>query len=76
VKRWDLTSAPAKLEGAIKTLEAIRAEVMDQWDDDTSHRFQAKFLAPLLPKVKRALDAIDQLNELLEAAYRECEADS
>jgi hypothetical protein len=68
----DPASAAAKLEAAMEALQLARAEVAPQWDDPVSRDFEKQFLAPLEPKVKRALEAIHHLVETLSRAERDC----
>ncbi len=68
----DPASAAAKLEMALETLNRARAEAAPQWDDTMSRSFEKEFLAPLEPKIKRALDAIHHLTETISKAEREC----
>jgi len=62
----------AKLEMAKEALDHSSGEVASQWDDSTHGNFDAQFLAPLEPKVKRALEAIRHLAESIAKAEREC----
>jgi hypothetical protein len=56
----------------MKTLKGVRAEVADQWDDETHRRFEEQFIDPIEPKVKRALGAIRELADVLAKAEKEC----
>lgn len=68
----DPASAAAKLELAVEALKRARAEAASQWDDWMSRSFEKEFLAPLEPKVKRALDAIHHVTEAIAQAERDC----
>jgi hypothetical protein len=62
----------AKLAMAKESLDHARGEVAAQWDDSTHGSFEAQFLTPLEPKVKRAVEAIRHLAESIAKAEREC----
>jgi len=53
-------------------LQAAHAEVADQWDDAVHQRFDEEFLRPLEPKLKLALAAIEELQQTLLKAEKEC----
>ena len=73
MRSWDLTTGATKLYEATKALQAAQSAVASQWDDKTSHDFQEEYLAPLEPRVRRTLEAVRRLAEVLEKARRECE---
>jgi hypothetical protein len=68
----DPSAAAAKLELAMETLSRARIEALSLWDDEMSRDFEAQNLAPLEPVLRRALDAIHHLAELLSKAERDC----
>ena len=68
----DPTMIVAKLAMAKETLDHAGSEVASQWDDATHGSFEAQFLTPLEPKVKRAVEAIRHLAESIAKAEREC----
>jgi hypothetical protein len=68
----DPDSAAAKLEMAKESLDHARAQAASQWDDPMSRSFEAQFLVPMEPKLKRALDAIHHLAEMISKAERDC----
>ena len=72
---WDLHTGASNLEEAMESLQTTRTETMMQWDDETNRKFQEEYLAPLEPRVKRALDAVHRLALLLARAERECGPD-
>jgi aspartate/glutamate racemase len=73
MRPWDLTSAVAKLEAAQKTLQVVKANTAEQWNDEVRRKFDERFLAPVDLRVKRMIDSIHHLTESLTAAQRECE---
>jgi len=72
VKDWDLNTFVAKLEMSLKKFRVTLAAVETQWNDDAYRRYQEKHLAPIEPNVRKMLDAIAKLNEVLIAAERDC----
>lgn len=73
MRNWDLISPAVKIDDAMRKLNAVRTEVEAQWDDQTSQKFQEKYLVPLEAKVKRVLDAVKRFNEVTFKAQRACE---
>jgi hypothetical protein len=74
MRLWDLSAPAAKLELALETLEAATVDVAQQWNDETFERFREAYLDPLKPSVRRALDGIQRLAEVVAKAQRECES--
>jgi uncharacterized protein YukE len=72
MKAWDLTAGTAKLELALKTLQARTAEIGEAWGDDAYARFLATYLEPIEPQMKTLIDAVHRLSEVLNAAERQC----
>jgi len=73
VRVWDLTTGAARLEQAFEELRDARNEVSLSWDDETYRQVQDAYFAPLEPLVRRALEAIHHLDEVLNQAHRDCE---
>ena len=74
-RHWDLTGGAGRLEMAGEDLKAARADGSRYWHDATSRKFDETYLLPLVPMMRRALDAIHRLAEVLIQARRECESD-
>jgi hypothetical protein len=74
VRQWDLSSGAARLDLAWEDLKAARSDSSMYWDDATSKKFDETYLAPVEPKIRRALDAIHRLAEVLAQARRECDS--
>jgi len=72
VRGWDPAGVAAKLELAMESLQKARIEVQSKWDDQTSHAFDERFLAPLAAKLNRAKEVIRHLDEVLRKAEQEC----
>jgi uncharacterized protein YukE len=72
MKPWDLTTGTARLASAWEALQKAQAAVTAQWNDLSHEHFQDNYYRPLEPKVRRALDAVRRLDEILRKAEREC----
>jgi hypothetical protein len=72
MRHWDLSSGAAKLDQALKSLQAAGLEVGESWDDQTYQRFVETYLRPLEPRVKNMLTAVHRLAEVLAGAERQC----
>ena len=72
MRTWDLTAGMAKLDMALKTLEAKVADIGESWDDDSYHRFQETYLEPLRPRMRTMADAIHRLSDVLATAEQQC----
>jgi len=75
MRTWDLATPAGKLELAMEALRKAEAEAAARWNDDPSRQFQERFIRPLEPKFRRAVDAIRHLAEVLAQAERECDPD-
>lgn len=75
MRMWDLHSGASKLDLAFESLKAADAEAAQHWDDKARSEFQEKYLEPLEPRLKRAVEAARRLAEVLDRAYRECDDD-
>ena len=69
---WDVRTPASRLELALDSLKKATLQVTEHWDDQTSRQFQKEHLEPMLPKVRRALAAIDRLGAVLDEAHRAC----
>lgn len=73
MRAFDLTTAAARLDMAIQALAAAKTEVQELWNDQAIANMREEYLDPLEPKVRRALEAIRNLSQVLSAAQRDCE---
>lgn len=76
MRGFDLTAGSTRLSLAWETLQRANAAAAAKWDDATNQHFQDQYYRPLEPKVRRALDAIHRMAEVLRKAERECGADA
>jgi hypothetical protein len=72
MKTCDLSAGAAKLELALESLHAADAEANQYWSDEAHRKFRETYVAALEPKVRRLLDAVQRLAEVLAAAERQC----
>ena len=75
MRRWDLHSGAAKLDLAFESLRLADVEATHYWDDNTRSEFREKYQEPMEPRLKRAVEAIQRLAEVLARAQRECNED-
>jgi hypothetical protein len=73
MRRWDLLSGAAKLDLAMENLKRNQANAQEFWSDKTSVEFQSRYLEPLEAMVKRALQSIHHLSQVLTSAQQECD---
>lgn len=59
-------------DAAKQLIDAWRAARRD-WDDDIARKFEADFLAPISPRVRATVTAIDKIAALSTRAERDCE---
>lgn len=76
MRTWDVTTPAAKLDLAMHNLEDARCDVAERWDDDASRQFQDRFLVQLPGQMRRLLDSIHRLAEVLTKAHRDCDDQS
>lgn len=75
MKVWDLTTGASRLEMALRTLQNANAEAMEYWDDAAHRNFHEQHLRQLEPLVRKTLDVIRRLEQVLTKAQRECGSD-
>ncbi|MCE5268624.1 MAG: WXG100 family type VII secretion target [Planctomycetaceae bacterium] len=75
MKEWDLHAPAGKIELALKTLQITEAAVESQWTDEAKRRFQETHMSAVEPNVRSMLDAISQLDDVLNAARRQCRSE-
>jgi hypothetical protein len=69
----DLGSGANKLGLALRDLQLAWHATGHAWRDTARYQFETKYLVPLEPEVKRAVDAIGRLEQVLAEAYRACD---
>ncbi len=72
MKRVDFISAAARLEDALKQLEASWAATRESWNDPISQKVEDDFLVPLHGQVRSMLDAVSKMSLVMRKAEQEC----
>jgi len=73
VKTWDMTAGTAQLDLALRTLENVRKEVEESWDDENFRHFCEKYVFPAEMRARQMLDNARRLAQVFADARRECE---
>ncbi len=68
----DLDTDAARLRDAADELRIAWAEVSELWDDPVSRAFCERYLEPLGPAFKSALDSVSHMRQLVDRMEREC----
>ncbi|MEY3460292.1 MAG: hypothetical protein RL215_3449 [Planctomycetota bacterium] len=72
MKRLDFVSPGARLEDALKQLEAAWQATKTDWDDAVSQRVEDEYLLKLRGQVRALLDGIGRTGMVLRKAEQEC----
>ena len=72
MKRVDFISPAARLEDALKQLEAAWMATREQWDDSISQKVEDKFLLPVHGQVRTMMDAVSKMSLKMRKAEQEC----
>jgi hypothetical protein len=72
MRAWDLNSGAVRIEEAMKDLNSAKLRIAELWNDKVYHEFQETHLEPLDPLVRRTLEAIRRMAEVLAKAERDC----
>jgi hypothetical protein len=72
MKAWDLNAGIGKLKLSLESLNEASANAQQYWNDEAYCRLQETYIAPVDPKVRNLLDALQRLGEVLNSAEREC----
>lgn len=72
MKRVDFISPAARLEDALKQLEATWAATREVWNDPISQKVEDEFLVPLHGQVRSMLDAVNKMSLVMRKAEQEC----
>ena len=70
----DLFTGAAHLRDATEELQLAWQQTAEHWDDPVSRKFCQQYLEPIGPSVKMGLDAIGQMDHLIQQMQRECES--
>ena len=72
MKRVDFISPAARLEDALKQLEATWMATKDSWNDPISQKVEDDFLVPLHGQVRSMLDAVHKMALVMRKAEQDC----
>ena len=72
MKRVDFVSPAARLEDALKQLEAAWMATREHWDDSISQKVEDEYLMPLHGQVRSMLDAVDKMSMKIRNAEQDC----
>lgn len=67
-----IASGRARIQGALKDLNLRWGKAQTGWHDRVSLEFERRYLTSLEPKIRSAIQAIEQLREVVERMRREC----
>ncbi len=67
-----LATSRGRLQGALKELRARWDQAKAKWDDPMSREFEKRYLAPLEPRVRSTLSAMEKMDSILAQARRDC----
>ena len=68
-----LNDNKCRLTALTKNLSLRWVETREHWRDVKSDEFNERFMQELLPRVSKAVDAIEKLEELLKKIKKDCE---
>lgn len=68
-----LNANKSRLTALTKNLSLRWVETREHWRDVKSDEFNERFMQELLPRVSKAVDAIEKLEELLKKIKKDCE---
>jgi len=67
----DFSTSVGRLQLAVESLDTAWSECKKYWHDRTSRKFEEDYLAPLAPKVRMTVGAINRLSTILQEAQRD-----
>ena len=74
MRHWDLDTSAAHLRDALEELQMAWQQTTEQWEDAVSRRFCETHLEPICPALKKSLDTVGQMQQLVDQIWRECES--
>ncbi|MBX3432836.1 MAG: hypothetical protein KF847_05925 [Pirellulales bacterium] len=72
MRTCDLDTDAARLRDAADELRIAWAEVGESWNDSVSQAFCERYLEPLGPALKSAMDVIAHMRQLVDSMERDC----
>jgi hypothetical protein len=68
-----LNANKSRLTALTKNISLRWVETRSHWRDVKSDEFNQRFMLELLPRVNKAVNAIEKLEELLKKVRKDCE---
>ena len=72
MRRVDFISPAARLEDALKQLEAAWMATREHWNDPISQKVEDEYLLPIHGQVRTMLDAVSKMSLKMRKAEQEC----
>ncbi len=72
MKRVDFISPAARLEDALKQLEAAWMATREHWNDPISQKVEDEYLLSIHGQVRTMLDAVSKMSLKMRKAEQEC----
>lgn len=72
MKRVDFISPAARLEDALRQLEAAWMATREHWNDPISQKVEDEYLLPIHAQVRTMLDAVSKMSLKMRKAEQEC----
>ena len=76
MKTTDLSAGAGRLQDATKTIRLRWEETTEVWNDVRRQEFDAKYMEPIEPQVRAALDRLRKLAQVYYQACQECKPDA
>jgi hypothetical protein len=71
MKTWDMATGTAQLELALRTLQNVRKDVEESWDDENFRQFCEKYAFPAEMLARQLLDHARRLTQVFADARRD-----
>jgi hypothetical protein len=69
----NLNANKSRLTGLTKEILLRWQETQEHWRDARGEEFDRRFMQELFPRVNKATNAIEKLDELLKRIHKDCE---
>ncbi len=71
MRPWDLDTSAAQLRKAMEDLQGAWQTTDEAWQDSVSQKFLETHLQPIGPAVKQTLEAVGQMQQLVNQMQRD-----
>jgi len=71
MRPWDLDTSAAQLRKAMEDLQIAWQTTDEHWQDSVSQNFSETHLQPIGPALKQTLEAVGQMQQLVNQIQRE-----